>query len=58
MNVSRDMMCEKLYPLFLMYDDEGKLGAFGWTFQGNPIDITDGPVSWFRVTPTTYAVSI
>ncbi|XP_069131936.1 uncharacterized protein [Argopecten irradians] len=54
-NVSKDLPCEKIYPVFLMYDTEGKLGAFGWSFQGKPMDVSSSQISWFRMTPQTYA---
>ncbi|OWF41685.1 uncharacterized protein LOC110462080 [Mizuhopecten yessoensis] len=54
-NLSKDLPCEKIYPVFLMYDTEGKLGAFGWSFQGKPMDVSSSKISWFRMTPQTYA---
>ncbi|XP_060068306.1 uncharacterized protein LOC132548456 [Ylistrum balloti] len=54
-NLSKDLPCEKIYPVFLMYDNEGKLGAFGWSFQGKPMDVSSSKISWFRMTPQTYA---
>jgi len=41
-----------------MYDTEGKLGAFGWSFQGFPLDLSQSDLSWFKLTPETYQVSI
>ena len=54
-NLSKDLQCEKIYPLFLLYDTEGNLGAFGWVFQGRPNNFQsqDG----FSLTPDTYPVS-
>ncbi|XP_052797996.1 uncharacterized protein LOC128230050 [Mya arenaria] len=54
-NLSRALPCEKLYPLFLMYNWEGQLAAFGWLFQGRPYSLrsNDG-VEWFRLTTPTY----
>ena len=40
-----------------MYDTEGKLGAFGWSFQGFPLDLSQSDLSWFKLTPETYQVS-
>ncbi|KAL5007801.1 hypothetical protein ScPMuIL_016607, partial [Solemya velum] len=53
-NLSRNLPCEQLYPLFLMYDMEGKLGAFGWTFQGRPMMSHAAALSWFHLTPELY----
>lgn len=58
MNMSRSLPCEKIYPLFLMYDMEGKLGAFGWVFQGRPSNFySEDSQTWFHLTPATYPVS-
>ncbi|KAK3593937.1 hypothetical protein CHS0354_011546 [Potamilus streckersoni] len=56
MNLDYDLPCEKLYPVFLTYDIEGKLGAFGWVFQGRPHNFysNDGLGHWFHLTPITY----
>lgn len=53
-NLTRGLPCEKIYPVFLMYDSEGKLAAFGWAFQGFPYDTSDSDLSWFKLTPKTY----
>ncbi|XP_062569052.1 uncharacterized protein LOC134231150 [Saccostrea cucullata] len=53
-NVSRDMQCERLYPVFLMYDSEGKLGAFGWTFQGQPYEGPNSILDWYQLQPKTF----
>ncbi|XP_045207827.2 uncharacterized protein LOC123559791 [Mercenaria mercenaria] len=34
-NISKDMSCEEVYPMFLLYDN-GELNAFGWTI---PMDL-------------------
>ncbi|XP_005093461.1 uncharacterized protein LOC101851793 [Aplysia californica] len=48
-NLTRDLACEKLYPVFLMYNDEGQLGGFGWLFQGiPPSESSRTPVKWFK----------
>uniref|UniRef100_A0A2C9JNY2 Uncharacterized protein n=1 Tax=Biomphalaria glabrata TaxID=6526 RepID=A0A2C9JNY2_BIOGL len=48
-NLSKDLQCEKLYPVFLMYNDEGQLGGFGLLFQGvPPSDPSRAPFKWFR----------
>jgi hypothetical protein len=58
MGLTPSLPCEKLYPLFLMYDLEGNLGAFGWVFQGRPNNFyVDDSVGWFGLTPNTYPVS-
>ncbi|KAL3841578.1 hypothetical protein ACJMK2_019699 [Sinanodonta woodiana] len=56
MNLDPQLPCEKLYPVFLMYDMEGHLGAFGWVFQGRPHNFysNDGLGHWFHLTPITY----
>ncbi|XP_052243740.1 uncharacterized protein LOC127853338 [Dreissena polymorpha] len=55
MNMSRSLPCEKIYPLFLLYDMEGKLGAFGWIFQGRPNNFfSEDGMGWFHLTPVTY----
>ena len=42
-----------------MYDLEGKLGAFGWVFQGRPNNFySEDGMGWFHLTPVTYPVSI
>ncbi|XP_076114026.1 uncharacterized protein LOC143082289 [Mytilus galloprovincialis] len=53
-NLSRSLPCEKIYPVFLMYDSEGKLGAFGWSFQGFALDSSQSDLSWFKLRPETY----
>lgn len=53
-NVSRDMQCERLYPVFLMYDSEGQLAAFGWSFQGEPYEGPNSIVSWYQIRPETF----
>ena len=59
MGLTPSLPCEKLYPLFLMYDLEGNLGAFGWVFQGRPNNFNvEKSVGWFRLTPNTYPVSL
>lgn len=56
--LSREMPCELLYPVFLMYNQDGLLGAFGWLFQGSPhFYAYDDELSWFRLTESTYPVS-
>lgn len=58
MSLSPSLPCEKLYPLFLMYDIDGNLGAFGWVFQGRPHNFyADDSFGWFGLTPKTYPVS-
>ncbi|KAL4225669.1 hypothetical protein ACF0H5_016358 [Mactra antiquata] len=52
MGLSPSMLCEKLYPLFLTYDMEGNLGAFGWVFQGRPNNFQSDEI--FRLYPLTY----
>ncbi|XP_059167857.1 uncharacterized protein LOC131949908 [Physella acuta] len=48
-NLSRNLQCERLYPVFLMYNDEGQLGGFGWLFQGvPPSESPRSPVKWFK----------
>lgn len=55
MNLSQNLPCEKIYPLFLMYDMEGNLGAFGWVFQGRPNNFySEDGMGWFHLTPITY----
>ncbi|XP_053385263.1 uncharacterized protein LOC123537501 isoform X2 [Mercenaria mercenaria] len=55
MNLSQNLPCEKIYPLFLMYDMEGNLGAFGWVFQGRPNNLySKGGTGWFHLIPETY----
>lgn len=55
MNLSQELPCEKIYPLFLMYDMEGNLGAFGWVFQGRPNNLySQSGTGWFHLTPVTY----
>ncbi|XP_052798799.1 uncharacterized protein LOC128230514 [Mya arenaria] len=55
MNMSNQLPCEKIYPLFLLYDMEGNLGAFGWVFQGRPNNFfSDDGMGWFHLTPPTY----
>lgn len=52
------MPCERLYPVFLMYNTEGQLGAFGWIFQGEPISqLYTDEFRWFKLTPTVYPVN-
>ncbi|CAG5124516.1 unnamed protein product, partial [Candidula unifasciata] len=48
-NLSKELPCERLYPVFLMYNDEGQLGGFGWLFQGiPPAESPRSPVKWFK----------
>ncbi|CAL1530731.1 unnamed protein product, partial [Lymnaea stagnalis] len=48
-NLSKELQCERLYPVFLMYNDEGQLGGFGWLFQGvPPSESPRSPVKWFK----------
>ncbi|XP_045175594.2 uncharacterized protein LOC123536460 [Mercenaria mercenaria] len=55
MGLTPSLPCEKLYPLFLMYDIEGNLGAFGWVFQGRPNNFyVEDSFGWFGLTPNTY----
>ena len=59
MNMSNHLPCEKIYPVFLMYNMEGYLAAFGWVFQGRPDNFySDDGMGWFHITPLTYPVSI
>ncbi|KAJ8298851.1 hypothetical protein KUTeg_022911 [Tegillarca granosa] len=51
-NLSRSLPCEKIFPVFLMYDSEGKLSAFGWAFQGKPMNLA--PIKWFHLVPKIY----
>lgn len=51
------MQCERLYPVFLMYDSEGQLGAFGWSFQGQPYEGGKSIVSWYQINKDTFYVS-
>lgn len=46
-----------LYPVFLMYNQEGQLGAFGWIFQGTPESYSsydDDELSWFKLSADIY----
>ena len=57
MNMSGHLPCEKIYPVFLLYDMEGNLGAFGWVFQGRPDNFySEDGMGWFHITPQTYPV--
>ena len=57
MNMSEHLPCEKIYPVFLLYDMEGNLGAFGWVFQGRPGNFySEDGMGWFHITPQTYPV--
>ncbi|KAH9491469.1 hypothetical protein Btru_044917 [Bulinus truncatus] len=48
-NLSKDLQCEKLYPVFLMYNDEGQLGGFGLLFQGvPPSEPSEMHFNWFK----------
>ena len=59
MNMSNNLPCEKIYPVFLMYNIEEYLAAFGWVFQGRPDNFySDDGMGWFHITPLTYPVSI
>ena len=51
------MECERIHPFFLMYDNNGYLGAFGWTFQGQPLDGDSSIVDWFKLNSKTLFVS-
>nr|KAG5702362.1 hypothetical protein BaRGS_002144 [Batillaria attramentaria] len=54
-NLSPDLPCEHLYPVFLMYNQDGLLGAFGWLFQGSPPYYPyEEELSWFKVSSTVY----
>lgn len=53
-NLSKKLRCEDLYPVFLTYTD-GKLGAFGWIFQGNPPRNNKFDLSWYHLSPSLYA---
>ncbi|KAK3101821.1 hypothetical protein FSP39_006599 [Pinctada imbricata] len=53
-NLTKNLACEQIYPVFLMYDNEGHLGAFGWTFQGEPLDGDISVVDWFKLTKETF----
>ena len=58
MNMSQHLPCEKIYPLFLMYDLKGTLGAFGWVFQGRPNNFfSEDGQRWFYLQKNTYPVS-
>ncbi|XP_050407992.1 uncharacterized protein LOC126823289 [Patella vulgata] len=49
-----NMKCEDMYPVFLMYNSEGQLGAFGWSFQGAPSPFLEDDLTWFRISPQYY----
>lgn len=56
-NLSPDLPCEKLYPVFLMYNQDGLLGAFGWMFQGTPPYYpSEEEFSWYKVYPPYYPI--
>ncbi|KAL8601993.1 hypothetical protein ACOMHN_008485 [Nucella lapillus] len=53
--LSPDLPCELLYPVFLMYNQDGLLGAFGWLFQGSPAYYPyEDELSWFKLQPAIY----
>eukprot|EP00106_Octopus_bimaculoides_P001401 XP_014768843.1 PREDICTED: uncharacterized protein LOC106868193 [Octopus bimaculoides] len=54
MNLSKKLNCEELYPVFLTYTD-GKLGAFGWMFQGKPPKNNKFGLDWYYLPPNLYA---
>ncbi|GFR58338.1 hypothetical protein ElyMa_001766200 [Elysia marginata] len=56
-HLSRDMKCESLYPVYLMYNAEGQLGGFGWLFQGAPTESRRTPVRWLQLDPSLYPAS-
>ncbi|KAL8589217.1 hypothetical protein ACOMHN_017019 [Nucella lapillus] len=54
-NLSPQLPCEKLYPMFLMYNQDGLLGAFGWLFQGTPAYYPyEEELSWFKLDASIY----
>ncbi|GAB1602714.1 uncharacterized protein LOC106868193 [Argonauta hians] len=53
MNLSKSLNCEDLYPVFLTYTD-GKLGAFGWMFQGKPPKNNKFGLDWYYLQPELY----
>ncbi|ESP02552.1 hypothetical protein LOTGIDRAFT_171952 [Lottia gigantea] len=53
-NLTPNMKCEDLYPVFLMYNSEGQLGSFGWSFQGAPSPYMENDLSWFRLSQQYY----
>ncbi|XP_076471171.1 uncharacterized protein LOC143301051 [Babylonia areolata] len=54
-SLSPDLPCEMLYPVFLMYNQDGLLGAFGWLFQGSPAYYAyEDELSWFKLQPAIY----
>ena len=57
-SLSPDLPCEMLYPVFLMYNQDGLLGAFGWLFQGSPAYYTyeEEELSWFKLSAAIYPV--
>ncbi|XP_070200891.1 uncharacterized protein [Littorina saxatilis] len=70
-NLSPDLPCEMLYPVFLMYNQDGLLGAFGWLFQGTPPTYSrqvigaqekESELSWFKlysgIYPFTFDVNM
>ena len=59
-SLSPDLPCEMLYPVFLMYNQDGLLGAFGWLFQGSPAYYTyeEEELSWFKLSAAIYPVRL
>ncbi|XP_041365630.1 uncharacterized protein LOC121380738 [Gigantopelta aegis] len=55
-NLTPRQPCEKLYPVFLMYNSQGQLGAFGWLFQGTPptYKYNNDELKWFKLSPPYY----
>lgn len=41
-----------------MYDSEGQLAAFGWSFQGEPYEGPNSIVSWYQIRPETFYVRL
>ncbi|RUS81647.1 hypothetical protein EGW08_010610 [Elysia chlorotica] len=56
-HLSKDMKCESLYPVYLMYNADGQLGGFGWLFQGSPSESSRTPVRWLQLDPSLYRAS-
>ena len=57
-SLSPELPCEMLYPVFLMYNQDGLLGAFGWLFQGSPAyyPYEEEELSWFKLSAAIYPV--
>ncbi|XP_076450720.1 uncharacterized protein LOC143286807 [Babylonia areolata] len=54
-SLSPELPCEMLYPVFLMYNQDGLLGAFGWLFQGTPAYYPyEEELSWFKLDASIY----